>query len=182
MFKQLAVTVVGFLGPCLSLVAQETNRVEQAAITLEQFHRSSAMDPVSMLALDRPDNFSTADGLPALTILGGRHFFASSALGRMGMTPLDLFPLALLPAEGGPKANLSRMYGTNSSAGMGNFLRLDPTYSSGEAGVYYGRSGGKYSSEVMGTYIFGTVGNDKFQITAGASYEEWSGMSRVGTF
>ena len=91
------------------------------------------------------------------------------------MMPVDLFPLALLQAEEPQKRNVSQIYHTNSSAGMSNFLRLDPAYSSGEIGAYYGRSGGKYGSEVMGSYIVGTVGNDKFQITAGASYEEWSG-------
>lgn len=42
---------------------------------------------------------------------------------------------------------------------------------SGEMGATYGFSTGKYSAETEAGYIVGTVGNDKFEITAGTSYE-----------
>jgi hypothetical protein len=42
---------------------------------------------------------------------------------------------------------------------------------SGEIGAAYGVSTGKYGAESEGGYIIGTVGNDKFEITAGTSYE-----------
>jgi hypothetical protein len=41
----------------------------------------------------------------------------------------------------------------------------------GEMGASYGFSTGKYGGESEAGYIVGGVGNDKFQITAGASYE-----------
>ena len=41
----------------------------------------------------------------------------------------------------------------------------------GEMGASYGFSTGKYGGESEAGYIIGGVGNDKFQITAGASYE-----------
>jgi hypothetical protein len=159
MIKGLVAAGLGILGFYLPLVAQETDPFE------------------ATVALDRSIVFSAAEStsLPALTLLDQRRFLGSSALGRMGMMPADLFPLALLQVKEPGKRNVSQIYRNNSSPGMSNFLRLDPSYSSGEIGAYYGRSGGKYGSEVMGSYIVGTVGNDKFQITAGASYEDWSG-------
>lgn len=42
---------------------------------------------------------------------------------------------------------------------------------SGEMGAAYGFSTGKYGAESESGYIIGSVGNDKFQITAGSSYE-----------
>jgi hypothetical protein len=48
-------------------------------------------------------------------------------------------------------------------------------YYGGEVGVLYGQWSGKGGGDILQTYILGTVGNDKFQITAGASYEESSG-------
>jgi hypothetical protein len=55
---------------------------------------------------------------------------------------------------------------------------LDPLYYGGEVGVLYGRWSGKGGGDMWQTYIVGTVGNDKVQITAGASYDEWNGNGR----
>jgi hypothetical protein len=52
---------------------------------------------------------------------------------------------------------------------------LNPIYYGGEVGVLYGRWSGKGGGDMWQTYVVGTVGNDKFQITAGAAYEEWNG-------
>jgi hypothetical protein len=41
-------------------------------------------------------------------------------------------------------------------------------------GVLYGTTIGKFGYETKQAYIQGTVGNDKFQITAGVSSEESS--------
>ena len=45
-------------------------------------------------------------------------------------------------------------------------------YAGGEFGVFYGKSNGKYGTEVFQSYIIGTVGNDKFSITAGILHQE----------
>jgi hypothetical protein len=54
---------------------------------------------------------------------------------------------------------------------------LSPVYYSGEVGVFYGRSSGKFEREIMETYFLGQVGNDKFQITVGGAYGESSGSA-----
>jgi hypothetical protein len=54
-------------------------------------------------------------------------------------------------------------------------LPLNPVYYGGEVGFMYGHSSGKFGGDEFGTYIEGGVGNDKFQINARASYQEWNG-------
>jgi len=53
----------------------------------------------------------------------------------------------------------------------------DQVYYGGEVGILYGRWTSKGGGDLMRSYILGTVGNDKFQISAGAAYEESSGHS-----
>jgi hypothetical protein len=59
----------------------------------------------------------------------------------------------------------------------------DRFYYGGEIGFLYGHSIGKGSGDMMESYISGQVGNDHLQITAGASFENWSGQtSRFHSF
>ena len=48
---------------------------------------------------------------------------------------------------------------------------------SGEVGFLYGKSSGKYGREDFQTYIIGTVGTEKFSITAGYLHLESSGRA-----
>ena len=45
-------------------------------------------------------------------------------------------------------------------------------YVTGEVGFTYGRYTGKFGGDYKEAYILGQVGNDKLQITVGASYED----------
>jgi hypothetical protein len=47
-------------------------------------------------------------------------------------------------------------------------------YVHGEIGFLYGRSIGRASGDVEQGYVIGTVGDDRFRITAGAAYENSS--------
>lgn len=175
MIKRALLAVSGVLSLCLPVNAQvdETFTPEQLRITGEE-------NTAPALALYRPDLFSTVDssvllhGLPVLTLLDGRRFPVSSALGQMGMTPLDLFPLAFLSSVQVQKVGSSPRHGSDGSGGV-VALRLNRMTSGGEVGFFYGKSGGKYGREDMSAHIIGGVGNDKFQITAGAAYHESSG-------
>ena len=173
--------VLGFLGLCLPLAAQQTNLPDQTddeTITLEQLQITGAVDAASALALYQPDTFSASGnsvliyGFQTLTLLDGRRFSISGPLGRL--TPVDLFPVAFLKAVDVQKINASPMYGTDSPGGVVN-LRLNRDFSGGEFGVFYGKSSGKFGREDKQAYILGGVGNEKFQMTAGAVYEESSG-------
>jgi hypothetical protein len=62
-------------------------------------------------------------------------------------------------------------------------LDLHPNagYATGEIGVLYGKSFGKFGREYKQGYIMSEVGNDKFHLSVGASYEESSGrVPRLG--
>lgn len=181
MIKRALPAVLGFLALCLPLAAQETYRPEQSAdetITLEQLQKTGATDIASALALYQPDSFSVSGnsvliyGFPTLALVDGRRFSISGPLGRL--TPLDFFPVAFLGAVEVQKINASPMKGTDSPGGVVN-LWLNRSLAGGEFGVFYGKSSGKFDLEEKQAHILGTVGNEKFQITAGAAYEESSG-------
>lgn len=162
MIKRALPAVLGFLSLCLPLVAQQ------------------AEDAASTLSLYQPDIFSTIDssilihGLPVPTLLDARRFPASNELARMGMVPRDLFPIALVSAVQAPEVSASSTRDTD-SLGELESLRLNRgLYTSGEMGFLYGTTTGKFGYETKQSYIMGTVGNDKFQITAGASYQDSS--------
>jgi hypothetical protein len=44
----------------------------------------------------------------------------------------------------------------------------------GEVGFFYGSGSGRFARDVEGGYVLGTVGDESFSITAGASYEHSS--------
>jgi hypothetical protein len=157
MTKRALSAVAGFLGLCLPLSAQQT---------------------------DRPDIFSALNNslprLPSLALSDTQRFSFSSAFNWIEPTPPDFLPA--LQATAPPRANAPAMPGKDSSKDVVDMQRSNLfDYASGEVGFLYGRSIGKFSREVEQGYIFGEVGNDKFHISAGASYENWSGrFSRFG--
>jgi hypothetical protein len=142
--------VLGFFSVCLPLAAQQANRFETGTVALEPWRHPG--DLPFALALYQPDLLSMIDG-------------SMLSLGESRL------PVANSSAGQGQKLNASPTVRAGSSAGVFT-LRLDPAYSGGEIGVLYGR--GQHGSSALQSYIVGTVGNDKFQITAGASYEESS--------
>ena len=123
------------------------------------------------------DNSVLIHGLPALTLLDGRRFLFSSALGPMGMMPLDLFPVAFLTAVEVEKVNASPMYETDSPDGVVN-LRLNWNYSGGEIGVFYGRSSGKFGREDKQAYISSAASEMKNSTSQSAQITR----SRAGAF
>jgi hypothetical protein len=48
-------------------------------------------------------------------------------------------------------------------------------YVTGEVGFVYGQWSGRGNGDYWQNYVWGQAGNDKFQINAGASFENWSG-------
>lgn len=121
-------------------------------------------------------NLGNVDGLALLRSLSmpslrdGQYFpGASEGIGR---APLNSFPYAYTRPIETQKHNASLRYQT-AAPPIGD-LRLNDGYVGGEVGVLYGRSGGKYGGDLFQSYIIGTTGNEHFQISAGASYEEWN--------
>ncbi|MFL6595688.1 MAG: TonB-dependent receptor plug domain-containing protein [Chthoniobacterales bacterium] len=149
-------------------------------ITTDELAQTGEFDVGPALVLNRPDIFSEVDGsvlihtLPVLTLLDGRRFPISGDLARMGMAPLNVFPIAFLNSVDVQRVSASPVYGSDAAGGAID-LRLKRYYSGGEVGVFYGKSSGKYGREDFQSYIIGGVGNDKFNVTVGASYDESHG-------
>lgn len=99
------------------------------------------------------------------------------------MAPLVLSPNASANSGQVQKVNVAAAYrtdgkdfGTASKDSSGELISsLDRFYYGGEVGFLYGHSTGKFSGDLFDTYVQGTVGNDKFQITVGTEYQNWSG-------
>jgi hypothetical protein len=183
MITRALVIALGFLGFCFPLTAQQASRVERTkdkAATSRQLRRSSALDTPARLTLSRPEFFSPmersvlANDFLMLTLGVGQRSAASSELGWIGMAPLDPFQDELPSAAELEQANAAPVDGKDSPSEMIS-PPLSPIYYSGEVGVFYGRSSGKFEREIMQTYFLGEVGNEKFHITVGAAYEESNG-------
>ena len=169
MTKRALLVALGFLALCFPVAAQQTNRTDE-------------FDAAAALALYRPEIFTSVDSsvlvrdLPMLTFLDGR-LPGSTALGRMGTAPVANLPVALVSAAPAQKTNVSRVSGKDGKDSSAEVMSspLNPVYYGGEVGFFYGHSSGKFGGDEFGTYIEGGVGNDKFQINIGASYEESNG-------
>lgn len=155
--------LLALCGSCLPLAAQQSERID-------------APDAPAPLSLYQADNVGHADGLALLrslalrNLIDGRYYFSGvSPFDQMGMGRLDAFPYSRTVDV--QRYNGSLRYQSGPPVRSGD---LSPNYGyvGGEVGVLYGRSSGKYGGDDFQSYITGTAGNEHFQITAGASYEE----------
>ncbi len=195
MLKGALVLAVGLLGICFPVAAQQAkhsrvakHRVAASAVT--------PLDAVSSLSLYRPAIPSASNNSllfrngPVQAWSDGAQLASESAFVQIGMAPLGLFPAAYLaPADVGPVPtrksgavpdSRSPNFGTDGKDLSGEMFSspLNQVYCTGEVGFMYGRWSGKGSGDYVGSYVWGQTGNDKFQITAGASFENWSGNSQ----
>jgi hypothetical protein len=177
MTKRALPVVVGFLGLCLFFSGQETSRAQQArAFTFDQLRRSGVVDGGSTAG--QPDFFSRLNSsawvhsVAAPALFDGGLFSFLSALTWME-TPPDFLPA--LNTVRPTRVNAPPIPVNDSSKEVVDVRRpslLD--YAGGEVGFLYGRSTGKFGGEYKQAYIIGEVGDEKFHISAGASYEESS--------
>ena len=168
MMKRALLVVLCSVALCFPVAAQQANPWEQT-ITFEQ------------LSLYQPEILNPADcstllqGLPMLSFLDGRYLPASSELGQMGMAPINFASdvsysvaevdrIIVRPDHSKDSAKDSPAEAMNPPS--------NPIYYGGEVGFLYGHSSGKFGGDLFETYMLDTVGDDKFQITVGASYEE----------
>ena len=182
MIGRVLAVAAGLLGVCFALAAQETN-----------WRAATQNDHASVLSLYQAKIFSAKDSSllfhkgPLRTWSDGGRLVSNNALAEIGMASLDLFPVAYLPPNASGVATARRgsattdsppgNFGTDGKDLPGMMMPPDQVYCGGEVGVMYGRWTGKGGGDLMQSYILGTVGNDKFQISVGAEYEESSGRS-----
>lgn len=140
--------IAGFLGLCGSLSAQPP----------EQLLLDNA-------TLDRPFVDS-----PWASLDNRDRFFFSTAFGSMRTTPeyLPAFD-PVEPLTNGYVPPASRRDSLDRIVDLRAPSRIE---FGGEIGFLYGKSTGRYGREDFAGYIIGTVGNDKFSITAGYLHQE----------
>jgi hypothetical protein len=204
MVKRALCVAMGLLGTLLPAVAQPAHH----SVGRERLQSNSAFNVPLSLSLYRPQNSTVADnslllhhGLVPLWLDGpqastgiidpGYNF--ESQWVQMGFMSQDILPTALSSAAR-PRAQTSGaglVHGSDGKnlAGDGKDNSdqmldspLSRVYGGGEVGFLYGRWSGKGGGDMWESYIVGTVGNDKFQITAGASYDEWNANGRSVRF
>jgi hypothetical protein len=194
MIKRAVAVAVTLAGICFPLAAQQPNRSEGARSS-QQLNAANAFGRTFDLSLYEPQIFGARnDSLlfrksRLLAWSDGNQFVSERALASLGFGSLNLFPAAYLaPTNYGPaparrgssapasSAGNSENDGKDSSDEMID-SPLNHVYYWGEVGFLYGHWSGKGSGDLIDTYILGQAGNDHFQITAGAEYQQWSGRT-----
>ena len=193
MFRGALLLALGFFAVCFPAMAQQPKAKHSGATQ----HRPAAVavrpiDVTSNLSIYRPSVVNGSNSIlfhngPVRAWSDGAQLMSETAFVQIGMAPLGLFPAAYLaPSDAGPasirkpsvaadsrSANLPTD-GKDLPAEMLN-SPLNQVYVTGEVGFVYGQWSGKGSGDYVGSYIWGQAGNDKFQITAGGSFENWNG-------
>jgi hypothetical protein len=193
MSKGALAIALGLFTVCFPLAAQQAkhSRVAQhhlAASALTPLHAASS------LSIYRPNVMNASNSIlfhsgPVRAWSDGAQLVSQNAFVQIGMAPLGLFPVAhLAPSDVGPTS--FRKSGAAPDSRPANLATdgkdlpaemlsspLNQVYYTGEVGFMYGQWSGKGSGDYVESYVWGQAGNDKFQITAGASFENWSGDS-----
>lgn len=191
--RGLAVAVT-LIAVCLPVAAQAGNQPAptKARTTTHQLPPDRS-HPASKLSLYQPAIISSND--TSLLLRKGRvlawsdggRLASENALASTGMISLALFSSAYLPPlktfgpvpmNAGNAVPNSRPQNFGSDAKDSPEMMTSPPdrfYYGGEIGFMYGHWSGKGSGDLMQSYITGGVGNDHFQITAGAAFEDWNG-------
>jgi len=200
MVQRALCVALGLFGALLPAVAQQAHR----SISREQSRSKSVLNAPLSLSLYRPKISGAADsslllhnGSVPLWLDGTQvgngienpGYSLASQWVQLGFMSPDLLPPALLSAAQPSirRPSASRVHGSDGkdigadgkdSPDEMLSSSLNPIYYGGEVGFLYGRWSGKGGGDMWQSYVVGTVGDDKFQITAGASYDEWNGNGR----
>ena len=200
MVQRAFCVALGLFGALLPAVAQQAHR----SISREQSRSKSVLNAPLSLSLYRPKISGAADsslllhngsvplwldGTQVSNSIENPGYSLGSQWVQLGFMAPDLLPPALLSAAqaSAQRPSASRVHGSDGkdigadgkdSPDEMLSSSLNPIYYGGEVGFLYGRWSGKGGGDMWESYVTGTVGNDKFQITAGASYDEWNGNGR----
>jgi hypothetical protein len=170
--RRAALAVVGIVGFGFSLLGQQTNPAEEGKMKPLRGADSLVFDQARLL--NEMDSATLIGGLPMFGLLDGQHLPLSTPMGRMGMFPVNLSSTSSLTFAQVSTGNAHVIDGKDSSKEMLP-AHVDPLFYSGEVGFFYGHSTGKFRGDEVGSYIEGTVGTDKVQITVGGSFDQWNG-------
>jgi hypothetical protein len=194
MFKGALFLALGFFAVCFPVVAQQAKHPGATQHRAATF-ATSTFEHGSALSLYRPNTVSASNASllfhsgPVRAWSDGAQLANETALAQIRMAPLGLFPVTYLaPSDVGPTPTRKASAASNSRSQMlatdgkdlpGEMISspLNQVYCTGEVGFVYGQWSGKGNGDYWQNYVWGQAGNDHFQITAGASFENWSGSS-----
>ena len=194
MSRGALVLALGLFSVCFPVAAQQA-RHSKAIRYPATTSGVTPLDGIATLSLYRPRILSASNDSilfhtgPVRAWSDGAQLASETALAQIGMAPLGLFPVTYLaPSDVGPVPVRKPSAGSNSRpenlATDGKDLPgemisspLNQVYYTGEVGFMYGQWSGKGNGDYWQNYVWGQAGNDKFQITAGAAFENWSGNS-----
>src|SRR5215510_5390612 len=192
MSKGALVLALGLLGICFPVAAQQANhsRATQRPATKPSAAAVNHDADLSIYGLNILSAFNSSllfhDG-PVRAWSDGAQLASETALAQIGMAPLGLFPVAFLaPSDVGPAPTRKLTSASNprseNLASDGKDLAgemmapsANRVYYTGEVGFLYGQWSGKGNGDYWQSYVWGQAGNDKFQINAGAAFENWDG-------
>jgi hypothetical protein len=192
MFKGALFLALGLLTVCFPVVAQQAKHSGATQHRAATF-ATSTFERGSTLSFYRPNVVSASNASllfhsgPVRAWSDGAQLANETALAQIGMAPLGLFPVTYLaPSDVGPTPirkpsaasnSRSQMLATDGKDLPGEVISspLNQVYYTGEVGFVYGQWSGKGNGDYWQNYVWGQAGNDHFQITAGAAFENWSG-------
>ena len=144
--------------------------IKRALLAVAGFVALSASLPAEELTLETATLERTSIQSPSVSLENNDRFYFSSAFGSIGRTheflpgfdPSEPLTMAYLPSAE-RRDSLDRIIELDAV----NRIRFG-----GEAGIFYGKSTGKYGREDFVRYISGTLGNEKFSISVGYLHRE----------
>ena len=178
MTKRVVLGVAAFLSLCFSLGAEQPARalsLAQLNSLASQSSRPLFFQPAVFSKLGDP---LLTDGAPGpATFSGSRETFSLATTYNLVGNPTSFLPSTM--ATQSPSRTVPATYSKDKDS-PDYPLDLRPGYYvTGEVGFAYGRATGKFGGDYKEAYILGTVGNDKLQISVGASYEDWNNNHNV---
>jgi len=198
MIRRALAVATGFVAICFPVAGQQANQPEPTkdrAAAFEQSYAAGALDRAFALSLYQSKILSAKNSSllfnkgRVLAWSDGGRLASENALASVGMASLNLFSdayfvpdtfgSAAARKESAPSGSRSENFGSDAKD-LPDELMAPPSdliYYGGEIGILYGHSIGKGSGDMLETYIQGAVGNEHFQITAGAAYEQASGSA-----
>ena len=192
MFKAALFLALGFFAACFPVVAQQAKHSGTAQHRVAASAVMPPLDAASNFSIYHPTVMNASNSIlfrngPVRAWSDGAQLATESAFVQIGMAPLGLFPVTYLaPSDVGAVPTTKRSATSNSRSQMvapdgkdfpGEMISspLNQVYYTGEVGFIYGQWSGRGNGDYWQSYVWGQAGNDKFQINAGASFENWSG-------
>ena len=167
MTKPMVLGVAAFLSLCFSVGAEQPTRALSLAQLNSLAPQSTLFQPAAFSKLGDP---LLTDGSLGPTTFSDRETFSLATTFNLVGTPTSFLPTTM--AMQTPSHNVPANYSKDKDS-PDYPLDLRPGYYvTGEVGFAYGRYTGKFGGDYKEAYILGQVGNDKLQITVGASYED----------